>query len=261
VTAATAPQAATSATLVRRAKDAIATGNASSWEAADCFLELSRLGWTQARIARECESTQSTVSKFIACAKRYSLANTRPRFWDAYQAVDGKRAAHVGQASGWPEWFTPAEYLDAARNVLGTIDLDPASCAKAQETVQASTYLTAEQDGLERPWQGRVWLNPPYGQVDRFAAKLCEAHRSGAVPEALLLTNNATETAWFQQTARMASALCLPAGRIQFADQTGTVQKQPLQGQAILYFGPDVQRFIERFTVFGLCFSIQRPST
>jgi len=124
--------------------------------------------------------------------------------------------------------------------------------------VQAAAYFTAQQDGLGQPWRGKVWVNPPYGQVDRFAAKLCAAHRSGAVPEALLLVNNATETTWFQDTARRASALCLPLGRIRFLDHSGTRQQQPLQGQAVLYFGPEGQRFIDRFTAFGLCFAIGR---
>ena len=39
-------------------------------------------------------------------------------------------------------------------------------------------------------------------------------------------------------------------------DQTGTRQKQPLQGQAVLYFGPNVQAFIDRFAAFGLCVAI-----
>src|SRR6266567_8413556 len=60
------------------------------------------------------------------------------------------------------EWFTPVEIIEAVRDVLGTIDLDPASCDEAQETVQATRYFTAENDGLKQEWAGRVWLNPPF---------------------------------------------------------------------------------------------------
>ena len=57
---------------------------------------------------------------------------------------------------------------------MGGIDLDPASSAKAQETVKAGAYMTAADDGLDVVWEGRVWLNPPYekGLVDRFIAYL-----------------------------------------------------------------------------------------
>lgn len=35
------------------------------------------------------------------------------------------------------EWFTPARYVEAAREVLGSIDLDPASCEAGNRIVQA----------------------------------------------------------------------------------------------------------------------------
>jgi hypothetical protein len=47
---------------------------------------------------------------------------------------------------------------------MGGIDLDPASCATANETVRARTFYSRKDDGLKRPWFGRVWLNPPYGK-------------------------------------------------------------------------------------------------
>ena len=62
------------------------------------------------------------------------------------------------------ERYTPAQYIEAARRVLGEIDLDPASCEIAQRTVKAVEYFTAKDDGLEQEWHGRVWLNPPYAQ-------------------------------------------------------------------------------------------------
>lgn len=167
---------------------------------------------------------------------------------------DPHRRPHVTHNSGNNEWYTPPEYIEAARTVMGGIDLDPASSPKANETVQAPVFYTAEDDGLEKPWTGRVWLNPPYSGdlVGRFADKTIEAVTSGSVPQAVVLVNNATETGWFQKLAEHATALAFPKGRIRYLDSDGRPRQSPLQGQAFLYFGPHREHFEAVFSAFGV---------
>jgi hypothetical protein len=169
------------------------------------------------------------------------------------------KAVHVAQNTGHPEWYTPAAYVEAARRVLGDIDLDPASSPAAQRTVKATRYFTAKDDGLVRRWQGRVFLNPPYnaGLVDQFVTKLCDHHAAGDVPAAVLLVNNATETEWFQRAAA-AAAVCFPDGRIKFLDDAGNARGAPLQGQAIVYLGAAASEFLETFNAFGFCAVVKR---
>lgn len=61
------------------------------------------------------------------------------------------------------EHYTPGPICDRARLLMGSIDLDPASCLKANETVKAKQIYDVADDGLPRPWFGRVFLNPPGG--------------------------------------------------------------------------------------------------
>ena len=161
-----------------------------------------------------------------------------------------KAKPHVSKNTGCPEWYTPSEFIEAARKVMGKIDLDPASSEVAQETVKAETFFTASDDGLTKSWSGCVWLNPPYanGVVSKFTEKLAESN----VEQAVLLVNNATETSWFQDVAQHAAAIALPRGRIKFNDATGTPQNAPLQGQAFLYIGHRVEEFKSVFSSFGL---------
>lgn len=162
-------------------------------------------------------------------------------------------APHVTHNSGENEWYTPAEYIAAARAVMGAIDLDPASSEAANRTVDAATYYTAQDDGLTHSWQGRVWMNPPYSQplIGLFCNALRWAIETGQVTEAISLTNNATETAWFADLLANAAAVCFVRSRIKFVDRDGNPSGAPLQGQAIVYSGPNVNAFAQYFGVFG----------
>ena len=83
------------------------------------------------------------------------------------------------------EWYTPVPYVEAARQVLCGIDLDPASHAEAQLTVRAQRYYDAAHDGLARAWDGRVFLNPPGGLVRQFWGHLVAHVLTGRVPAAI----------------------------------------------------------------------------
>jgi phage N-6-adenine-methyltransferase len=160
---------------------------------------------------------------------------------------------HVSNNSGDPEWYTPKKYVEAAREVLGTIELDPASSSRANEYVEAEQFYDEQEDGLKQPWEGRVWMNPPYsaGVVEPFCRKLCGMYERGDVPEAILLVNNATETGWFQHSLKHADAICFPKGRIQYINPDREETNSPLQGQAFLYFGNAPGDFAETFDKFG----------
>lgn len=75
-------------------------------------------------------------------------------------------ANHLAGGTGATHWLTPPEYIEAARAVLGRIDLDPATHPEAQEWIKARQFYTRRDNGLSRDWRGRVWLNPPYARAE-----------------------------------------------------------------------------------------------
>lgn len=163
-----------------------------------------------------------------------------------------KEKPHVTFNSGNNEWYTPEKYVDMAREVLGHIDLDPASSKIANETVKADRYFTEEENGLNQVWYGKVWMNPPYGTdlIGQFTEKFADEYIAGNITEGIVLVNNATETAWFADMIQSASAVVFPRGRIRYYSP----QKEsnaPLQGQAFIYFGENTDRFLEVFGVVG----------
>jgi len=158
------------------------------------------------------------------------------------------------EGTGEFERYTPGFYIEKAREVLGAIDLDPASSEYAQRTVRAGTYFTVDDDGLSRDWCGRVWLNPPYHRelAPLFIDKLIEERINGHVSAAVVLTNNSTDTVWFEKAVRHCSAICFTRGRIRFeVPNAGPVL--PTQGQAFFYFGNDRTIFTDVFDAVGFC--------
>ena len=159
---------------------------------------------------------------------------------------------HISHNSGNNEWYTPKEYIDAARVAMGGIDCDPASSDMAQGTVQAKVYYTIETNGLDKDWHGRIWMNPPYSGdlISKFCDRLKYCVEAGYTTEAVVLVNNATETAWFNTLVGIGSAVVFPSSRVRFYKPDGSTG-QPLQGQAVVYVGEEPRRFIAAFRHIG----------
>jgi hypothetical protein len=148
------------------------------------------------------------------------------------------------------EHYTPSIYVEAAREVMNGIDLDPASCAEANEVVRAKRFFSQSQDGLSQSWSGSVWLNPPYGgQAGDFVAKLMVELAAGRVTEAVVLVNsNCTDTKWFQPL--WDGLLCFTDHRINFYGGE-TERSGATNGSVFVYFGQRPLDFANIFKRFG----------
>jgi hypothetical protein len=71
-----------------------------------------------------------------------------------------------------------------AREVLGGIDLDPASNDYAQTSIKAKTYYSKQEDELKEPWFGRIWCNPPYGSPE--VRLLARTFLENAIPSSMV---------------------------------------------------------------------------
>lgn len=149
------------------------------------------------------------------------------------------------------EWYTPAEYVEAARKVLGQIDLDPASSEVANKVVKAKKFFTKEDDGLAHEWYGKVWLNPPYGkETPKFVKKLVHEYESGKVEEAILLVSaGTTSNKWFAML--WPYVLCFTDHRIQFYTVDGSVCGRNTRGSVFVYLGKNNNKFAAEFSQFG----------
>ena len=149
------------------------------------------------------------------------------------------------------EHYTPRQYIEAAREVLGGIDLDPASCAEANRTVRAKRFFSIDDDGLSKPWRGTVWLNPPYGGLaGGFIAKFISEYDVGRVTAGVVLVSaHATDTAWFQPL--WSGLLCFTDHRINFYGGDERIGDRSTIGNVFVYFGERRDAFVEAFSQFG----------
>lgn len=107
-------------------------------------------------------------------------------------------------------WITPRWILDA----LGPFDLDPAAADPRPWDCAAENW---SEHGLDRPWFGRVWLNPPFHryQVAEWIGRLAK-HGNGTA-----LIHARTEAEWFEPVWAAAKAILFLADRLHFHHQDG----------------------------------------
>lgn len=128
------------------------------------------------------------------------------------------------------EWYNPPDIITRIWNVLGGIDLDPASCEKANSIVMAKYFFTKEDSGLNKDWFGRVFLNPPYSAklIKQFMLKAVIEYSLGNVSEMIILTNSGTDTLWNEIIRKNLQAYT--HGRLSFIDgETMKIKKKVLE--------------------------------
>lgn len=151
------------------------------------------------------------------------------------------------------DFYTAPEVIEAARAVLGHIDLDPASHAVANRVVKAARFYSIAENGLTKKWRGNVWLNPPFSQWKQWVPKVISEWRSGRVSAMLALSAMRTVTAqYFNPFLMECSGMCIMQGRRRFWG--GVAGDSPDDGHAVYYFGPNFPRFAASFGAFGAVF-------
>lgn len=145
----------------------------------------------------------------------------------------------VGQSD---EWFTPREIFAA----LGLMfDLDPCQpeTGRAFLSVPCRSFYTATQDGLAQPWEGLVWMNPPFGgrngQVPWLRKFL--AHGNG-----IALVAARTSAGWFHDEAVRAESMLFPRGKTKFIRPDGTIGSSPGTGIVLLGMGGAANEALRR---------------
>ena len=145
------------------------------------------------------------------------------------------------------EWYTPPEIIERVVKLFGSIDLDPCSEMSEHPNVPAARYFTVKENGLEQVWDGKVYMNPPYGRgIGEWIEKLCTEYESGNVKEAVALLPVRPDTAWWRKLRDY--AICFIKGRLKFSRQKYSA---PFPS-CVAYFGSNIKTFNNIFSDMGV---------
>lgn len=128
----------------------------------------------------------------------------------------------VMTSTGNNEWYTPNYVVNWAEERFGKFEHDVA--ATAINSVVLNSYYDEESNGLQQPWEGHVWCNPPYSKVGKkteggtsitdWLEKAVDAASKGA--RVTMLIPARVDTNWWQDNVPYAHAVLFIRGRIKF---------------------------------------------
>ena len=155
----------------------------------------------------------------------------------------------VNQDSGCVDYITPAPIIEAARRVLGHIDLDPASNSIANQTVKALNYY--DEQGLERFWYGNVWMNHPFSREHNadWINRLIAHYEGGFVDNACCICFASTSESWFKPL--MQYPQCYLSPRTNYIGLDGKPRKGVPKGSVVTYLGWKNKTFAQEFAALG----------
>jgi hypothetical protein len=202
--------------------------------------------------------SQMHVSRVKRVVETFKFHTARPRFRDAYNDVaNARKDLAVHHASETAEHYTPRHIVGLVVDCLGAIDLDPCSNA-GRPNVPAAQHFTEAENGLAQLWDGRVYMNPPYGsEIEAWVEKLCAEYerQPGGVVEAIALVPARPDTQWFKRLACSYPPVCFVEGRLTFV---GNVDSAPFPS-ALFYLGENVGKFYRCFEAIGECWQRMIP--
>jgi len=149
-------------------------------------------------------------------------------------------------SSNSSEWYTPSEIIYKVCDVLGEIDLDPCSDSFDKPNIPAKNIFTKKDDALNKEWFGRVYMNPPYGNViDKWTEKLSDEYDKERVQEAIALLPGRPDTVWFRGLNK--HPRCFIFGRLIFSGQENSAPFPSM----VVYMGNRLNEFINAFGDIG----------
>ena len=140
------------------------------------------------------------------------------------------------------DWLTPPDLVKK----LGEFDLDPCSPINPP-FVHAKNNFTVKENGLNKIWFGRVYMNPPYGKGMEMWIEKLKNHGNGI---ALIFARTETRL-FFQHIWNDADAVLFVKGRIKFYHVTGIQGGTPGAPSVFIAYGKENAKALKNSGIEG----------
>lgn len=137
--------------------------------------------------------------------------------------------------------FVLNELLSRQHRIVYCVDEPEYEKIIYRQNRSVKQFYTAEENGLNKDWQGRVWLNPPFSNplIQQFLTKIAE-HNNG-----IALVFAKVEAKWFHDIVlRRATAIKFLYDRVRFYRPDGTQGLQPRNGSMLIAYGTENARIL-----------------
>jgi site-specific DNA-methyltransferase (adenine-specific) len=143
--------------------------------------------------------------------------------------VDKVMFSHVSS-----EWVTPTELYDRLNKIF-KFDLDP--CTTKDNPLNTPKFYTKKDNGLEKPWFGNVFVNPPYNkEIPRWLEKTRDEIYRNHVKNVVFLLPARTDTKWFHDYIYKPHVkIRLLKGRLKFR---GAKNSAPFPSMIVIFENP-----------------------
>lgn len=131
-------------------------------------------------------------------------------------------------------WSTPPDLMKALESKYGPFDLDP--CCRA-ETAKAPRFYTIDDNGLTKPWFGRVYMNPPFSKPGPWLQKAIAEIDAGRAEIVVALLPVSTDTRWFHNFVKGQARIEFIEGRVKFLGWMGTPIADPKRPNMLAIYG------------------------
>jgi hypothetical protein len=213
--------------------------------------------WTTLDYDDTPDDIPDTPEWFPADDRRVPLESSDPAVLLQVYDVHGSLAGTIWSALSTPtpignDYYTPKHLVDAAREAMDGIDLDPASHWMANRVHKIPKYYHLGRRAEDNPWEGRVWLNPPYGNNAPWFAQILQHWDSGQVTQLCMLS-----PVWVFSAAQARSVIDRSSAMM-LLSPTPTFWGEPHgktgtnHPHAILYMGSRPEEFKAAFGPYGI---------